>query len=314
MAWIKRNLFFVVGGAIALCLLGGAGFYIYKGWARNSDAFDALNEVVGQLKNLTPSSNKKVDNTQIAKDQEQQLEAWLAQAQAYFQPIAAIPPGGNVNGASYSSALQKTIEQLRHEADAAGVVLPQKFEFSFTEEKDRVTFASGGLDPLAVQLGEVKALAEILFAARINAIDSIQRVRVSDDDSGGPQLDYIDQPIVTNALSIITPYVVTIRCFTPELSRVLTGFATASSPFIIKSVNIQRADSAAAGMQAGGAEGTPYGGTPPPYGGQPYGGRGGMPAQVAPTVSSKGGLPTILKEQLLRITLEVDLVKLLPKT
>jgi hypothetical protein len=39
-----------------------------------------------------------------------------------------------------------------------------------------------------------------------------------------------------------------------------------------------------------------------------------MPAAVAQPVSSKGGLPTILKEQLLRVTLEVDLVKLLPKT
>jgi hypothetical protein len=39
-----------------------------------------------------------------------------------------------------------------------------------------------------------------------------------------------------------------------------------------------------------------------------------MPVAAAQPVSSKGGLPTILKEQLLRITLEVDLVKLLPKT
>ena len=303
MAWIKRNLFFVIGGVIALGLLGAAGFYIYKGWSRNSEAFDALNEVVGQLKNLTPPGNKKIDNTQIAKDQEQQLLAWMTQAGAYFQPIPAIPAGGNVDGATYSSALQKTIEQLQHEAGDEGVVLPQNFEFSFSEEKDRVTFAHTGLNTLAVQLGEVKALAEVLFAARINAIDSIQRVRVSDDDSGGPQLDYIEKPSVTNALSVITPYVVSIRCFTPELSRVLSGFATASSPFIIKSVNDQPADVAATISTPGSAGETPPGWMPR-----------GMPAAVAPAVTSKGGLPTVLKEQLLHITIEVDLVKLLPKT
>ena len=193
MAWIKRNLFFVVGGVIALGLLGAAGFYIYKGWSRNSTAYDQLNEVVGNLKTLidkTPSpGNDKVNNIQIAKDQEQVLQAWLTNAHAYFQPIAAIPPESNVNGATFSTALQKTIEQLQHEADAAGVSLPQggpqKFEFSFTAEKDRLTFASAGLSPLAQQLGEVKAIAEILFAARINDIDGIQRVRVSDDDAGG---------------------------------------------------------------------------------------------------------------------------------
>ncbi len=308
MAWIKRNLFFVIGGVIALSMLGAAGFYIYKGWSRNSGAFDALNEVVGQLKNLTPPGNKKIDNTQIAKDQEQQLLTWMTQAGTYFQPIAAIPAGGNVDGATYSSALQKTIEQLRHEAEGAGVVLPQNFEFSFTEEKDRVTFAPSGLNPLAVQLGEVKALAEVLFTARINAIDSIQRVRVSDDDTGGPQLDYIDQLSLTNALSVITPYVVSIRCFTPELSRVLSGFATSSSPFIIKSVNVQRADVATTVANVGQDNTTPPGWMPRGVPG------GGMPVAPVQPVASKGGLPTVLKEQLLRITIEVDLVKLLPKT
>jgi hypothetical protein len=311
MAWIKRNLFFVIGGVIALGLLGSAGFYIYKGWSRNSAAFDSLNEVVGQLKDLTlktPSpGNEKVNNIEIAKEQEHELVDWMTQAGAYFQPIPAIPADASVDGATYSSALQTTIEQLQHEADAAGVVLPQKFEFSFTEEKDRVTFSPAGLNPLAVQLGEVKALSEVLFAARINAIESIQRVRVSDDDAGGPQADYNDKQATTNELAVITPYVISIRCFTPELSRVLAGFSTSSSSFIVRSVNIQRADEASSSAMAG-----PGGGMQP--GMMPGMPPGGMPAPMEQTVSGKGGLPTVLKEQLLRITLEVDLVKLLPKT
>ena len=32
MMWIKRNLFFVVVGILALGLLGAAGFYDYKSW------------------------------------------------------------------------------------------------------------------------------------------------------------------------------------------------------------------------------------------------------------------------------------------
>ena len=66
MAWIKRNLFFVIGGILALGLLGAAGFYNYKGWSHNSAAFDKLNEIYGTLRNLTgkkPSpGNDKVDN------------------------------------------------------------------------------------------------------------------------------------------------------------------------------------------------------------------------------------------------------------
>jgi hypothetical protein len=62
----------------------------------------------------------------------------------------------------------------------------------------------------------------------------------------------------------------------------------------------------------------------PQYPGQPnsyqqY--RGGMPPQPQPqpgqppaAPTGKGGLETILKEQLLRITLEVEIVKLRPKS
>ena len=40
MGWIKRNLFFVIGGVLALGLLGAAGFYDYASWRRNTAAFD----------------------------------------------------------------------------------------------------------------------------------------------------------------------------------------------------------------------------------------------------------------------------------
>jgi hypothetical protein len=37
----------------------------------------------------------------------------------------------------------------------------------------------------------------------------------------------------------------------------------------------------------------------------------GMPPMGA--ITSPGGLPTVLKEQLIRVTLEIELIKLLPK-
>ncbi len=318
MAWIKRNLFFVIGGGVALLLLGGAGFYIYQGWSRNSAADAKLIEIVGQLKTFMdqkPSpGNQKVNNTALAKEQEQELQAWIKQTSAYFKPVPAIPAGGAVSSATFSGALQKTVDQLRREAEAASVLLPPKFEFSFTAEKDRVTFAAGSLDALATQLGEVKALSEILFATRLNAIDSIQRVRMSDDDLTGPQSDYIDQRPVTNDLAVITPYVVTFRCFTPELSRVIVGLATSANPFIIKSVNVQRADAASA-LPAAGGYGEMPGGLPGRVPLRPPGEFYTPPvAPAAPPAVGKGGSAIVLNEQLLRVTVEVDLVKLQPKT
>ena len=88
MAWIKRNLFFVIGGILALGLLGAAGFYNYKGWSHNSAAFDKLNEIYSTLRDLTgqkPSpGNDKVDNIAAAREQEHQVRDWIRQAGDIF--------------------------------------------------------------------------------------------------------------------------------------------------------------------------------------------------------------------------------------
>ncbi len=93
MAWIKRNLFFVIGGILALGLLGAAGYYNYKGWSHNSAAFDKLNQIYGTLRNLTgkkPSpGNDKVDNIAAAREQERQIRDWIRQAAGLFSADCA---------------------------------------------------------------------------------------------------------------------------------------------------------------------------------------------------------------------------------
>jgi len=323
MAWIKRNLFFVIGGVIALGLLGAAGYYIYTSWDKNTKSSDSLREVVDNLKTLVdqkPSpGNGNVDNIKIAQEQDHVVKQWVASAAAYFQPIPSIPAAGSVSVANFSGALQNTLKQLHTEADAAGITLPAKYDFSFASEKDRLTFASAGLEPLAAQLGEVKSICELLFAARINTLDGIQRVRMSDDDQGAnaSQSDYIEERPITNDLAIITPYVITFRCFTPELSGVIGGFAKAPNNFIIKTINVQPAGAAGAAPMAGGPGG-------PVFNGEIMAGMPGMPRppgegmppsmqQPPPGTPGRGGAQPILKEQLLRVTAEVELVKLVPK-
>ena len=323
MAWIKRNLFFVIGGILALGLLGAAGFYNYKGWSHNSAAFDKLNEIYGTLRNLTgqkPSpGNEKVDNIAAAREQERQIRDWIRQAAGYFQPIAPIPNTGNnaVSSEAFAAALRRTIDQLQHEADAASVTLPPKYNFSFEAQRSLVKF-SGSLGALAAQFGEVKTISEILFAARVNSLDGIQRVRVSDDDANGPQADYFDDHSVTNNLAVLTPYQITFRSFSPEVGEVLAGLASSPHGFIVKSINVQPAGAAAATapetaalMPAVPMLAQPY--LPPGLRARPA-----IPPAIPPTtlptrLPGRGGLQTVLNEQLLRVTLVVEVVNLLPK-
>lgn len=306
MSWIKRNLFFVLGGVLALGLLGAASFYIYKGWSQNAEAKQKLNEIYGTLqalaqKKLTPG-NEEINNIAIAASQERQVREWVAQAQKYFLPVPAIVTNITTSEV-FVGVLQRTIDQLQHEAADAGVTLPPKYYFSFTAQKSNFDLDKNSLGALATKLAEVKTIVEILFAAHINALDGVQRVRVAASDAGGTASDYTDQRPAANELAEIIPFNVTFRCFSPELARVITGFSTSSNGFVIKSINVQPA-----GASVANAASMPNA--------APAAGPEGAPAAApsAPPVAVRGGLPVVLKEQLLRVTMEVKLVKLLPKS
>lgn len=300
MAWIKRNLFFVIGGVVALLLLGAAGFYSFQNWSRNQAALDKLNETYNTLRSLNeqkPSpGNDKIDNIKIAREQQVQVREWLTNINDNFKAIAPVPEpvNGVVSGEAFAAALHRTIDQLNRDAAAASVLLPPRYSFSFEAERPLVRFAAGSPDELARKLGEVKTIAGILFAAKVNALDGIQRPRVSDDDNAGPQMDYEVESSVTNDLAVITPYTVTFRSFSHELAQVIAGFAASPHGFIINAINVEPA--------SGFVPPSPDGSIPP----------GAMPPPATP-LPGRGGLQTVLNEQLLRVTMQVQVVKLLPK-
>jgi len=306
MAWIKRNLLFFIGGVVALLLLGAAGFYNYTSWSRNSEMLDKLKEIYAALNALNdPQSNPgndKVNKIDQAKDQTKQLQDWLTKSKDWFAPIPPIPhstPADPLTSENFSAALRRTIDQLQHEAQAANVQIAPDYGFSFEAERSLVKFSPGSPDLLAEQIGEVKTITEIMFGAGVNEFDGIQRVRVASEDSTGPQGDYINDQSVTNDQAVVTPYVVAFQSFGPEIAKVYAGFAGSPHCFIIKSINIlpTTGNSPAVTMN-----------TPPDMGL-----RGMGMANVAGGVPAKGGLTTVLQEKLLRVSLEVEIIKLQSK-
>ena len=95
-----------------------------------------------------------------------------------------------------------------------------------------MNFKAGSVDPLAIQLGEVKAICDTLFQARINQLDFIRRERVAPEDTAGAVSDYLNQKSVTNDLAVLTPYEIKFRCFTPELATALSGFSSSRGMFL----------------------------------------------------------------------------------
>jgi hypothetical protein len=153
------------------------------------------------------------------------------------------------------------VDQLTRQAANSSVQLPPKYSFSFEAQKPLVRFDPNSLNRVATQLGEVKAICDILMAARVNSLENIRRERVSQDDLRGPQTDYLTDASVTNDLAVISTYEVTFKSFSTELADVVAGFANTPFGMVVKSINIEPASaSTRMGVDAYGA---PY---PSPYG------------------------------------------------
>ena len=316
MNWIKRNKFFAIALVLAMGMLGGAGYYDWQSWSHNAAALVRLNEIYDNLRNLTGQNDQKPSsgnetNIVAAQDQTRRLRAWNTQARNYFQPIEPIPSAGNrpirAGGSTeeFSFALTRTLAQMQHDAAVASVTLPPNFPFSFTAERNLMTFAPGSLGPLAEQLGEAKTITDILYAAQINTLESLQRVRVSDDDNAGQQSDYIADSPETNDLAVLTPWQITFLAFSPEIAQVLDGFAASPHAIIVKGINVQPAEATVAAQVV--SEYNGYGRYAAPAAALPLRG-----LRVQGGRAGRGGLETVLDERLLRVTIEIEIVKLTP--
>jgi hypothetical protein len=326
MPWIKRNLLFLIGAVVAVILLGLGGWYLYAKSELNSANLEELNKAYAELERiagLNPNpGNSKTDNIALAKEQQARVRDQIRKVGRFFTPIPPIPAGANVTSEAFSAALRRTVVELVSQAGMASVGLPPKnattgasYNFSFDAQRNLVKFASGSLPALSSQLGEIKTICGVLYAARINSLDGIRRERVSTDDSSGAATDYLDGQSVTNELGVLTPYEVTFRCFSPELAGVLGGLASDPHGLLVKTINVEPAPpSSAPASDASGAMGAYSQGFAGsrylPGGGNPYA-AAAAPSGV-PAVGA-GGLPILLDEKPLKVTMVVNVLKLQPR-
>src|SRR2546430_16593962 len=124
MSWVKRNLYFVIGSALALILMGLAGWYLYSKWSLNNEIVTKLDEQYARLHRLNklnphPGEPGKTDNVQEAKDQQQQLRTVIRKAQPHFERIAPIPDVPKPSDSDFSRALSKRIDQMQKDASSA---------------------------------------------------------------------------------------------------------------------------------------------------------------------------------------------------
>ncbi len=285
MSWAKRNLYFLISAILAVVLLLAAAWYCYSSWAANNANWEQLSAAYTQLSQLKTPSPEVIESV---RDQTKAVQEAIATARKVFVPVSTIPPGMNrLDDRAVGFAVRDTIAALRASAAQHSVLVAPDFAFSFALQQTKTGYDPQSLAPLARQLGEVKAICDTLYGCRIASLDSIQRERTTDDaaNATGAQ-DYIDAISVTNNGIVITPYQVSFQCFTTELGSVLSSFANGTHTVVVKTIMLEPQDLMSA------MEGTQQ-----------------TPALMA---ARGGGLPVVIDEKKLKVTLFLDFVKTLP--
>src|SRR6266849_2010253 len=181
MLWIKRNLFLVVGGVVALGLLAVGGFYLLTSYQRNNSVEEELKQAKAELTRLYalvpfPSAA----NVTAAREEQKRVQAAINLTKQSFSPL----PYQRVQGAGFKALLDTSINELQKRAVQASVELPLSngYAFTFAEQQKRLQFSEGSFPTLAEQLAEVKAVCAVLFEAKVNKLVALRRGRVTADD------------------------------------------------------------------------------------------------------------------------------------
>jgi hypothetical protein len=321
MAWIKRNLYFLIGSLVALGLMGVGGYLLYTQISAENEVTDAIEKAYHDLNELNMQNphpgNDKIDNIQAAKDQQIALRTYIDKSRSYFQRTTPIPDTSTnrVTNADFAKQLRNTVVELQRNAKQQSVPLPNDYYFTFEAQKKLTVFDPASLDKLAVQLGEIKVLCDILFDARVNSLDNIQREIVSTNDNNPP--DYLLQKTISLPLADLAPYRVTFRCFSTELALVLGNLAASPYGLTVKTINVEPATqgSLAEDTSAGAMPGRTFEPqVPGPFGRRPpaFGPNGVIPA--APVAPASHGTATFLNEKPLRVTVLIEVARLKPAT
>jgi len=298
MLWVKRNLFLVIFGVIALGLLGWSVMFFMSKRAENERLEGDLQAAKSQLDALyamNPFPNET--NVSFAKAEVVRVRKDVNAVKAYFEPI----PFEKVADKDFTALLQNTIFDLQKRAQAVGIELPERdYAFSFKAQKNALTFSPGSFPTLPMQLAEIKAITDIIYDSKINRITNIKRMRVTTDDPAGSP-DYHEYAIQTNTFTrtISSPYQFEVHSFSGDLGKLIEGLYKSKHGFILKSLQVEPAPEAPMAPGQAPRQNIPIPQQPPPA----------RPPAAAPGAKPKEALKTVLNEKLLKAILLVEVVK-----
>ena len=246
MAWIKRNIIFVVTMIVGVALAGAAGYFVYQAAGAESEAKD---QYTSALNDLTTLQQKKPfpsqTNIDIANQDSARVAGLAKELGSSFVNFAEPP---NLDARGFIDYLNTNLTAFRLMATNANVTLVSPdYAFSFAAEANTLSFATTDFRPWEQELEQIQGIVSILCDAKINSLDVLQRAPMPGEDANGP--DYVpNATVVSNQSQVEMPYRVAFHGFSDQIAKALEGFAHSDHCYLVKDVEV----SASAAVPGGG--------------------------------------------------------------
>lgn len=310
MAWLKRNLWMVLAGGVALVLLVLGGLYCAWGIQKNRQLDEELQGDIDKLQKLYASvpfpAKSNVDQAHAVTAR---VRAQVAELKKWFVPV----PFTNVTDQQFKTLLDNTIAELTRRAQEARVNLPEtNYAFTFKAQKALVKFASGSFPALPQMLADIRHICEQVFEARCNLVN-LRRERLTiDDPPGSTEFTDLKHQVEPMTEALLVPYEVVVSGFSGQLANLLQNLARSPHGLVVKVLAVEplsgqapevRREPPGFGPGPPGPGGPPPGGRPPPRGRRPP-----PPPQAGPTGEASDN-PVVLIQQQLKASLLIYAVK-----
>ncbi len=274
MNWVKSNIGLVLGGVVALALMGVAGWFLYTQIEAEKAAQVQLEQNMNNLSNLLTRDphpgdpDNGVDNiAAVQAEQAKVAKSLLEPLQKLFKPFD-VPT--DLDTFKFKSLLEERVAKMQRAARRSGTGLPKegdtRYSFSFSDVRPKVSFKPETLQPMAFQLAQIEVISEVLFDAKVHSINGIKRPEiveeeeeVEDEDDLDDEDDtdfssfsfsstgenYIEDVPMTNDITgaILYPFQLSFQCFSSELSGVMGRFNDNEHFFRIKWMVVEQSAS-----------------------------------------------------------------------
>jgi hypothetical protein len=302
MRWLTRNLFMVAAIVAAVLLAGGGLMYVTRAYAKSDDLTTQLGAARQELNRLTTEvrPSPTLENVRQAREDVKKAQEYSAQCRKFFTATPYQP----MTSQGFRSMLETNIAELQRLALASRVEIPTNYTFSFEPEIKPMTYEPASIRPLAEQVAEISEICRALFSARVQRLEQIRRVGVSQYDVGNTEI-LQGLTVASNRFAGLTvwPYEFTLECFSGDLAAALEQLSMLPRMLLIKTITVEAAPPAY----------VPLGGIPADAPAVPVPGsrfaRPGLPVAAPVAAPRTPGLVTVLEEGALRVVMVIHVVK-----